>query len=305
MWDSRIRPGVRRLLHLAFSSDRRARTDADAELDAYITAAVDQLVARGAPHEQARKQVIASFGAPLDEVRARLQASTIQRETRMRHRDRFHRATSDLVFALRTLRKSPTFAATAILTIALGIGATTAIFSIVNSVLLRPLPYANAERLAFIWMDIRARGVVDALLPPGDLPDLIRQVPAFDGVAGLTVLPRVTYTSEDGKPELLGSAFVTPNFFSVLGERIAVGRNFVAADGTPPANTSGTDSTQPNRLPTMTILSDAFWRSHFGADSSIVGKTIRINDQEALVVGVTAPSFRLVYNAPANMTAQP
>ncbi|HEY4305457.1 MAG TPA: ABC transporter permease [Gemmatimonadaceae bacterium] len=295
----------RLLLRLAFNSERRDRAESDEELDAYIAARVEQLTARGIGIEEARIQVIESLGAPIDEVRARLQASTIQRETRMRHRNRFDRAKSDLFFALRTLRKSPTFALTAILTIALGIGATTAIFSIVNSVLLRPLPYANADRLAFIWMDIRARNVVDAALPPGDLPDLIEQAPAFDAIAGFTVFPRATYIREDGKPELVAFGLVTPNFFSVLGEHIALGRDFVAADGVPPAGAPGADSTQPARLPTMTILTNAFWRSHLGADSSIVGKTIRVNGEDALVVGVTAPSFRLVYNAPVGVAGQP
>ena len=88
----------------------------------------------------------------------------------MRHRERLEHRWKDLAFALRSLRNSPTFALTAILTIALGIGATTAIFSVVNSVLLRPLPYAEPERLAFIWMDIRARGVPDSPIPPGISP---------------------------------------------------------------------------------------------------------------------------------------
>src|SRR5687768_8241923 len=89
----------------------------------------------------------------------------------------------DLGFAARTLIKSPVFALTALATIALGIGATTAIFSIVNAVLLRPLPYAHQERLAFVTSDLTARNVTDFWIPPGDFPDLRREVPALDEVA--------------------------------------------------------------------------------------------------------------------------
>ena len=91
--------------------------------------------------------------------------------------------TRDLGFAVRTLIKSPVFALTALATIALGIGATTAIFSIVNTVLLRPLPYRNADRLAFVTSDLVARNVTDFWIPSGDMPDLRREVTALDEVA--------------------------------------------------------------------------------------------------------------------------
>ena len=306
MRDSRIRPGVFRLLRVTFGSDRQARDDADAELDAYIESRVEHHMARGMTADDARAEAIASLGAPVDEVRARLHSSTIHRETRMRNRERFEQRWKDATFALRSLRNSPIFALTAILTIALGIGATTAIFSVVNSVLLRPLPFAEPDRLAFIWMDIRARGVPDSPIPPGDLPDLVQQAPSFSGIAGLAVQARATFVGEDARPEMIVAAHVTPNFFSVLGTRITLGRNFVGTDGDPPPTVAGANSSQvPARLPEMTILTDGFWRSHFGADSSIIGKTVRVNDRDALVVGVTPPSFQLVYNASAAVSGPP
>jgi putative ABC transport system permease protein len=306
MRDSRIRPGVFKLLRLTFGSDRYARADADAELDAYIESRVEHHMAQGMTPDDARAEALASLGAPLEEVRHRLHSSTIHRETRMRNRERFEHRWKDVSFALRSLRNSPIFALTAILTIALGIGATTAIFSVVNSVLLRPLPYADPDRLAFIWMDIRARGVPDSPIPPGDLPDLIQQAPAFADIAGLTIQLRATFLANDARPEMILNAHVTPNFFSVLGTHIALGRNFVATDGAPSAPAAGADSSQvPARLPEMTILTDAFWRSHFGADSSIIGKTVRVNDRDALIIGVTPPSFQLVYNASAAASGPP
>jgi putative ABC transport system permease protein len=298
MRDSRIRPDVFRFLRLTFGSERQARADADAELDAYIESRVEYHVARGMSPGDARAEAMASLGAPIDEVRARLHSSTIHRESRMRSRERFEQRWKDMTFALRALRNSPIFALTAILTIALGIGATTAIFSVVNSVLLRPLPYADPDRLAFIWMDIRARGVPDSPIPPGDLPDLIEQVPAFNGIAGLVIQGRAPFIGNDARPEMIVTAHVTPNFFSVLGTRIALGRNFISTDGDLPALPAGQDSSQiPARLPEMTILSDAFWRSHFSADSSVIGKTVRVNDRDALIIGVTPPSFQLLYKS--------
>src|SRR5918994_1269663 len=93
--------------------------------------------------------------------------------------------TCDLAFAVRSLRRQPAFAITAVLTIALGIGATSAIFSVVNAVLLRPLPYTDAARLGTIWSDLRTRNVVDFPLPPGDYFDLRKDTTQFDGFGAI------------------------------------------------------------------------------------------------------------------------
>src|SRR5438105_2701963 len=132
----------------------------------------------------------------------------------------------DLSFAVRTLRKNPAFTITAILTLALGIGASTAIFSVVNAVLLRPLPYANPDRLATIQTDMKARNVLNFPIAPGNMPDLRDQVTAFESIAAINAGP-APVVGEDGKPEQIVAAGVTTNFFSLLGERMALGRNFV------------------------------------------------------------------------------
>ena len=95
----------------------------------------------------------------------------------------------DVLFAFRSLKRQPAFAITAVLTIALGIGATSAIFSVVNAVLLRPLPYSDAARLGTIWSDLRNRNVVDFPLPPGDFFDLRNDTTQFDGFAGHHLVP--------------------------------------------------------------------------------------------------------------------
>src|SRR5687767_2036925 len=162
--------------------------------------------------------------------------------------------TRDIGFAARTLIKSPVFALTAVATIALGIGATTAIFSIVNTVLLRPLPYRNADRLAFVTSDLTARNVTDFWIPPGDMPDLKREVTALDEVA-LVATFEVPLVDEQGDAQMLQVGNVTTNVFRTLGVRVALGRDFVDADGTPiappppPAAGAPAPAGQPQQAP--------------------------------------------------------
>src|SRR5437868_5196920 len=116
---------------------------------------------------------------------------------------------ADLAFAVRTLRKSPAFAITAFATIGLGIGATTAIFSVVQAVLLRPLPYADASRLVYVQTDMTARNVRDFPLAPGDLPDLRAQGTLFETMAGVATGPQALIPDDGSPPEQILSAAVT------------------------------------------------------------------------------------------------
>src|SRR5687767_15405586 len=139
----------------------------------------------------------------------------------------------DVTFAFRSLKRQPAFAITAVLTIALGIGATTAIFSVVNAVLLRPLPYTDAARLGTIWSDLRARNVKDFPLPPGDYFDLRKDTTQFDGFAAIVSFRPTIGGDGQGDAEQVSGGAVTTNFFTLLGHRLHVGRNFVEEDGTP------------------------------------------------------------------------
>ena len=204
----------------------------------------------------------------------------------------------DLGYAARVLRKAPAFTVTAVVTLALGIGATTAIFSVVNAVLLRPLPYADANRLVLVQADMMARHVMDFPMPPGDLPDLREQGTLFDAVAAVATFPGPL--GDDGlAPEQVIVAPSTTNIFDVLGLRTVLGRAFVPSDGTPapappPVAAGAAPPTAPAPLPGMAVLSNGFWRRRYGADPHIVGKTIKIFGGSTQVVGVLAPGAELL-----------
>jgi predicted permease len=207
----------------------------------------------------------------------------------------------DLALGARTLRKNPAFAITAIVTLALGIGASTAIFSVVNAVLLRPLPYGDADRLTLITQDLRARNVVDFPVGPGDVPDIRNGTTVFDGIAALQTTRNFPYTDQDGKAQLITAAFATPNIFKLLEVPVVYGRDFTDDDGVPnpivqiPPGAQPTPQTPPPpRLPTIGIISYDFWQRAFGGDPSIVGKTITLGGP-VQVVGVASPRAELIF----------
>jgi len=214
----------------------------------------------------------------------------------------------DLSFAARTLRKNPAFTITAVVTIALGIGASTAIFSVVNAVLLRPLPYANPERLATIQSDMLARHVLNFPIAPGDLPDIKARATAFESIAAVNSA-RAPFIDADGKPEQIVLAVVTPNFLSTLGAKVAFGRDFTSDDATvpplPPPGSSAAVAPAPARLPIMIILAHDFWENRFAGDSSVLGKSYQIGGGPATIVGVAPPGLRLEFQAGTGFVGQP
>jgi putative ABC transport system permease protein len=205
----------------------------------------------------------------------------------------------DLSFAARTLRKNPAFTITAVLTIALGVGASTAIFSVVNAVLLRPLPYRNPGQLAMIETDMLARHVTNFPIAPGNMPDLLDHATAFENIAAVNSGPG-PFIGDDGKPEQIIAAGVTPNFFTLLGTHIGFGRNFVASDGTPPpppqvVNGQRVPPNPADLPPAMVILDHGFWQRRFGSDSSVIGKTVQLFGGPATIVGVAPADLRLEF----------
>ena len=206
----------------------------------------------------------------------------------------------DVAYSARTLRKSPGFTAIAALTIALGIGACTAVFSVVNGVLLRPLPYGNPERLVLVWSELRTRNVMDFPFPIPDVRDLRGNTTVFAGIAGITAAGRAAVSGDTGEPEQVRAAGATTNLFRVLDVRMALGRDFTEADGSPqpppaPGAAAAEAPAAPPPLPAIAILSHRLWQRRYGSDPGILGKTIGFGLNRAEVVGVLPPGFELLF----------
>src|SRR5580765_4692417 len=185
---------------------------------------------------------------------------------------------SDLRLAIRSLRKRPLFALVAILTMALGMGANAAIFSLLYQTLLRPLPVANADRLVFVWNTYGSM-LAQASVSIPDFLDRKTQAPSVEDAALFTM--RSANLNEGGNPEQLQALAVTPSFFSTLGVPPFLGQAFTAEQATPNADK-------------FVILSYGVWRSHYAADRSIVGRDIRVNADPYRVVGVMPEGFDLL-----------
>jgi putative ABC transport system permease protein len=220
----------------------------------------------------------------------------------------------DLIVAARVLRKSPVFALTAALTIALGVGASTAIFSVTNAVLLRPLPYRDPDRLVVASSDLRKRNVRDFPLSNANFIDLHEGTrSAFDDLAGVFTFP-LTLQREDGTPEQTNAAVVTINFFRLLGGGIAYGRDFNDDDAVPnpppPPPGAQQQGPPPQRLPVHAILSYEYFQRRFGGDPSVIGRSISFagggpQAPTPIVVGVLQPHFRLYFPPEAQILSAP
>jgi putative ABC transport system permease protein len=219
------------------------------------------------------------------------------------------RLLSDVGFALRTLRKSPAFSFTAILTLALGIGATTAIFSVVNTVLLKPLPYTAPERLVRVVQDMRNRNVPDFPIAPGDFHDLRERITAFESIAGFATAQAVVAGVEDASnAERIQTGAATPSLFGLLGARMAAGRDFVASDGEPlPQLPPAAQATAPRAPPPppAAILSHEFWLRRFGGDRAILGQVVDLGGFRILVVGVLEPRFEVLLAPATSVSTAP
>jgi hypothetical protein len=175
---------------------------------------------------------------------------------------------------VRRLRQAPGFTVVAVATLALGIGATSAIFSVVNAVLLRPLPFPQADRLVRVAQTWKG---TPAVYSPQNFLDVEAQSTAFAGLAAIDG-SGVTLTGQ-GAPVRLDGAEVSASFFEVLRVRPLYGRGFVAGENEPGRNR-------------VVVLGYPLWRDRFGADPGVVGRTVSLNRQPHVVVGVAPPLFR-------------
>ncbi|HKE27219.1 MAG TPA: ABC transporter permease [Bryobacteraceae bacterium] len=184
---------------------------------------------------------------------------------------------NDMRHSFRTLRKVPGFSAVALLVLALGIGSNTAIFSVVNSIVLRPLPYPGADRLALIWETDLKDGIQREGPSGPNFLDWREQARSFEEMALLEV-GTGTLTGQ-GEPEQVTGLRVTTNLLPMLGARTVLGRTFINAEGA-----------GQSRYP-VAVLTNGFWRRRFGADPNIVGKSFFLNSEPYTIIGVLVPDF--------------
>ncbi len=242
---------------------RRQADDLDEEIATHLRMAVEERVARGEPREEARRSARREFG----------NVDLVKETTRdMWGWTSVERLWQDIRYACRTLRRSPGFTAVALVTLALGVGASTAIFSVINAVVLRPLPFPEPERLVHLSeMDLRKPDapVHDSVAYPNFF-DWRDRNKVFDHLAAYRT-SRVTLAYA-GTAEEVPGAVVSADFFPALGVAPLLGGGFRR------------DDEQANRQ--VVILGEDLWRSRFGGDGSIVGRTITLNSQPHTVVGV-------------------
>jgi predicted permease len=195
----------------------------------------------------------------------------------------------DLRYAIRALRRTPAYTLAAVVTLGLGIGATTTIFTVVNSVLLRPLPYAESGRLANIWNDLGEGAQSLPAVSPADFRDYQRRSRTFESFAAASEANVVNLRGNltgSGEPERVTMNTITWNFFPLLGIQAALGRNFTEAE-------------EAVNGPHVVMITDGLWRRRYGADPSLVGRTIQIDGVAHTVVGILPPGFHLLLPAEA------
>lgn len=256
--------------------------DVDDEFAFHVETRVDELLAQGLSRQDARDEALRGFGN-IQHVKAICRTLAEERERAMQRTQWWADWRHDVRFALRQLVASPVLTAVLMATIAIGIGATVSIFSVMNAILLRPLPWADSDRIVVVyetWKQFR-QGSASA----GHFYDWTEQGEVFEST---TALSRATYNLSDDEPERVSGVRVTPGYFRVMQLPPVLGSYF-----------SEEDVARDARL---VVLSDGFWRRRFAGDPSIVGQTVRLNGAAYTVVGIAPPETNMTRLAPQLMT---
>ena len=260
---------------LVRNTTRRSQVEQELsdELSAYVELLTEKYMKGGMSKEEARRAALVETGG-VEQVKEEVRAGRtgFGLETFMQ----------DLRYGLRSLLKKPGFTATAVIALALGIGANTAIFSVINGVLLRSLAYANPDSIVMVWERSVARSDHRNVVSPANFLDWQKQSTSFAHMAAIAE-QRVNLTGGTGEPEEIKVQVVTQPFFAALGVQPLVGRSFI-----PEEDRVGNDL--------VIVLSDELWRNRFGADPAIVGKQVTISGRQRTVIGVMPPGFHFLDN---------
>jgi putative ABC transport system permease protein len=257
---------------------KRKQSDFAAEIEAHLELETERLKEQGLSAEEARVAARRAFG------------NVTQAQERFYESGRWlwwGHLVQDLRFGVRTLRRNPAFAAVAALTLALGIGANTAIFSVVEAVLIRPLPYPEPGRL--IWISRVLPAIHARLVASTDYIAWLEQNETLTGISGLD--ESVTYNlTGRGVAQRVPGAEVSSNFFSTLGVQPFLGRAFTAGEDRPGGHP-------------VVLLTHSFWRRHFNGDRNVLGQTLTLDNQIFTIVGVMPESFRFPRNPKVELIA--
>jgi putative ABC transport system permease protein len=249
---------------------KQREAELDAEIRSHLDEAIRDRIARGETPEEARANALREFG----------NVGLVKEVTRaMWGWASLERLGQDLRFGLRMLGKNPGFSLIAILTLALGIGANTAIFSVVNAVLLRSLPFKEPAALVTLWEEAAREGIAKQRVAPGNYSDWKAQQASFAQMAAIAD-SELNLTGE-GEPEKLEGYAVMTEFLSILGVRPALGRDFTTEEGQTGA-------------PKVALISHDFWRRRFGGERGALGKELLLNDEKYVVVGVMPAGFQFL-----------
>ena len=295
-----IRAGVRRLFRLPLHTAEIARDDADAELQSFLDERIEYLVLRGMTLEQARAEALRRMGNPLDETRAHLRRSAERRERKLQFRDTLDGVLQDVRFAARGLARRPGFTAIAVLTIAIGIGATTSVYSIVDRVLLRPLPWREPQRIVQVRQTyLKWRGNPQyqrswntVPLAMDEFETLRDRTTVFDGVGiwdnrGLILTGR-------GEAQQVRTTLTSASLLNVLGVHPIRGRGFLP----------GEDALGG---PNIALLGYDAWQRRFGGADDAVGQFVKLDTISYQIVGILPPRWdpRTLFCTPSGNFAMP
>jgi putative ABC transport system permease protein len=242
--------------------------EVDEEIAFHVEMRTRELVEKGLDAKVARDVVLSRIG-DLGQLKRTCEDLGRKRERRMRVTQWLGELRDDVKFAFRQLKSAPGFTLIAVITLALGIGANSAMFALVDAALLRPLPFPEPDRLTAVWERFQAfqRGAVSS----GNLRDWLERNRTFQTMAGGFGFPR-RLSAADGTVEQIPAMQVTTHYFDVLGVKPILGRTFLPGDVAMPPNAA--------------VMSEGLWRTRFGADPGVVGRTVRLDDFPFTILGV-------------------
>ena len=269
------RRGLRRLLRVPRPARQQASEELRAEFELHLELRAAELEAEGLSSEEARREALRLFGDP-ERARREMLRSATRHVREQRGREAMGDMSRDVRYAARSLVRSPGFTLLALMTLAVGIGANTAMYSVVDAVLLEPLPLPAPERVAGIW-EARSEGDRN-VVNPANFVDWRERSASFDAMAGLMTVPMTLMAAEGAREVQVQLAH--PELFEVLGTPPAHGRTFMLEEA---AGAPGTAR--------VVVLTNGFWRSHFGGDPAVIGTTLELTSGRVEVVGVMGPEL--------------